>query len=587
MLQDADFIVGHNIISFDVPAIKKLYPGFHKTWDQCIDTLVMARAIWPNIKEGDFRRVQRGTLPGKLIGKHTLESYGYRLGCKKGEFGKSTDWKEWTPLMSDYCEQDIVVNRLLYERLVSKNPAPEMMKLEHQTAWIISGQERNGVLFNYEDATKLYCKLLAQREDLLDSIHKSFPPFYKRSGKLFTPKRDMKKRAGEWVGYVAGSPCQKIELVDFNPGSADHISRWLIRKYGWFPTEFTKKEAPSEELRYYMDLNGIDSPTTPKVDDEILTHLEYPEAPLLAEFQMVQKRIGQMAEGKQAWFKHYNEKTGRIHGAVNTNGAVTGRMTHFWPNLAQVPASYSPYGPEMRALFHVAEGRRLVGTDADGLEARCLAHYMAIYDGGAYIKVILEGKKADGTDTHSLNASVLGCTRDTAKTFFYAFMYGGGDLKLGSILLTDDAYKHLHPSKAQALGKKMRAKFLNAFPALKKLTKAVQKAVKERGYLKGLDGRRLPSRSPHSALNLLLQSAGALVMKKALGLADERMAAADLDYLFLLNVHDEFQVDSAEDEAETVARICEQAIADAGEYFNFRCPLSGSADIGMNWAETH
>ena len=489
--------------------------------------------------------------------------------------------------MSDYCEQDVLVSIELFKKLLDKKVPPQCAALETQVFWIIGRQERQGIHFNHEEATALYCKLLARREDLLEQIHQSFPPFYKRNGKEFTPKRDMRKRAGEWVGYVAGCKCQKIHLVDFNPGSSDHISRWLIRKYGWYPTEFTKKEAPSDELRYYMDANGIRSKTTPVVNDEILKSLPYEEAPLLAEFQMVQKRIGQLAEGKQAWLKHCNEDTGKIHGAVNTNGAVTGRMTHFNPNLGQVPASYSEYGPEMRALFYVLAGRKLVGCDADGLEARCLAHFMARYDKGAYIKVILEGKKAEGTDVHSLNAKALGCSRTTAKTFFYAFMYGGGNVKLGSILISDEAYSHVHPSEAGKLGGKMRKKFLKAFPALAKLTKAVQKAVKERGYLRGLDGRRLPSRSAHSALNLLLQSAGALIMKKALCIADEKLTEANLDYEFVLNVHDEFQVDAAESDAETVARICEQAITEAGEHFNFRCPLSGSADIGVTWAETH
>jgi len=587
MLQDADIICGHNIINFDIPAIQKLFPGFKKTWDQVLDTLVWARVTWPNIKDGDFARVQRGRLPGNLIGSHSLEAYGFRLGVNKDIFGKTTDWQRWSPKMSDYCEQDVRVNVALFEKLKDQKTSSECLRLEHQTAWIISRQERHGVPFDYNKATQLYCELLAKREDLLTKIQESFPPFYKQKGKLFTPKRDLKKRGDEWVGYVAGAEMQKVELVDFNPGSSDHISRWLIRKYHWHPTEFTEKEAPSAELCYYMEAAGIDVKTTPKVNDEILKALPYEEAPLLAEFQMIQKRLGQLAEGKHAWLKHYNEKTGRIYGAVNTNGAVTGRMTHFNPNLAQVPASYSPYGLEMRSLFHVLPGRRMVGVDADGLEARCLAHFMAKYDDGAYIKVILEGKKSEGTDVHSLNAKALGCSRDTAKVFFYAFLYGGGDLKLGSILIIDPAYADVHPSKAGDLGKKMKAKFLKAFPALEALTKAVQAAVKTRGWLRGLDGRKLPSRSPHSALNLLLQSAGALVMKKALCLADERMTEAELDYEFLLNVHDEFQMDVAEEHAEQVAAICEQSIADAGEYFNFRCPLSGSADIGFNWAETH
>jgi DNA polymerase I-like protein with 3'-5' exonuclease and polymerase domains len=307
---------------------------------------------------------------------------------------------------------------------------------------------------------------------------------------------------------------------------------------------------------------------------------------------MLDKRLGQLSEGDKAWLKLI-QPDGRIHGRVLTTGTRTRRMTHANPNLAQVPNSHAPYGPECRSLFRATPGLVLVGCDADGLEARCLAHYMAIYDGGEYVKVILEGRKEDGTDVHSLNAGAIGTSRNTAKTFFYAFMYGGGMLKLGQILADDPNYadvKH-DPDSLMDLGKTGHGKLMDGLPALAKLTKDVKRASSERGFIKALDGGTLISPSQHSALNTLLQSAGAIVMKRALVMATDQMLEDGLplwrDIHYVLNVHDEIQTESPEEYAERVGQIVADSIRRAGEYYEFRCPLAGSYDIGPTWAETH
>ena len=200
---------------------------------------------------------------------------------------------------------------------------------------------------------------------------------------------------------------------------------------------------------------------------------------------------------------------------------------------------------------------------------------MAKHDGGEYAKVILEG------DIHSVNQSAAGLpTRDNAKTFIYAFLYGAGDAKLGSIV-----------GKGRQAGAKLRSKFLAGLPALEKLVRGVKKRAAEKGYLIGLDGRKLHIRSDHAALNTLLQSAGALVMKKALVILDADLQAAGLvpgvHYEFLANVHDEWQIEVDEDKAEFVGKTAQAAIRKAGDYFGFRCPLDGEFKIGRNWAETH
>lgn len=596
LLEQADSIAGHNIINFDIPALQKVYPQFNPQ-GKILDTLIWSRCAFPNIRESDFKRFRSGRLPGHMIGRYSLEAWGYRLGVLKGTFGKTTDWQEWSPEMSEYCELDVTVTHHLLEKLSVAFPFNEYVQLEQDVVEIISRQERHGVLFDHKAAEKLYLELLGKREELREQIQTTFPPFWKRKGKLFTPNRTMRKRAGEWVGYVAGCKMQKIELVDFNPASNAHIGRMLMQKYDWIPHEFTDKEIAPPEIRYQYERLGISAQTTPKIDDEILQALPFPEAKPLSDFQMLNKRIGQLAEGDQAWLKCFVEGTGRIHGSVNTQGAVTGRMTHSRPNMAQVPASYSPYGNECRSLFIVPPRYKLVGTDADALEAVCKAHYLAKYDGGAFIKTILEGDKKAGTDVHTLNSKRLSFTgkkaRDDAKTWYYAFMYGAGDLKLGRTAMENEAWKDYDGDPAD-LGKQLRGAFEVNFPGLKELIKAVKKASK-RGYLFGLMQQRVPVRSAHSALNTLLQGAGAYVMKKALVLCDRELQAAGLvpishgglDYEFVLNVHDEYQIEALEAVAELVGETARKSIQDAAKYFNFRCPLDGSYDVGVNWKETH
>jgi DNA polymerase I-like protein with 3'-5' exonuclease and polymerase domains len=348
--------------------------------------------------------------------------------------------------------------------------------------------------------------------------------------------------------------------VDFNPASQEHIAEMLIKKYGWEPEEYTKKTGK------------------PMVNEVILGKLDYPEAEILTEFLTLNKRVGQIAEGKQAWLKSVTEE-GKIHGAVNTMGAVTRRMAHFKPNLAQVPAPYSPYGPECRGLFGPRPGWKQVGIDADGLEMACLGHFMAPFDGGDFIKVFKEGDKSKGTDQHSINAGILSLSRDDAKTWFYAYLYGAGNGKLGAIA-----------KKSVAYGGKMRRTFEKGLPALGTLVEKVKLKAKNHGHLLSLDKHPIPTRSLHSALNTLCQGAGAIIMKKALIIFDAALQlqyVPGVDYEFMLNIHDEWQVECRPEIAETVGKLGCQAITAAGEHFNFRCPLSGSYDVGDTWADCH
>ena len=546
-------IAGHNVIRYDLPVIQKLYPNMEFKKDGVLDTLVLTRLIYSNVKDHDAKLLKDGKLPGKLFGSHSLEAWGHRLGNYKGDY--KGGWEAFSQEMLDYCIQDVEVTAHLYEKLMAKEYSPEAIKLEHEVAWLMAQQERNGFCFNEAKAGLLYAELSQKRGDLERQLKEFFGSWEVRLPDLI-PKRDNKTR-----GYKAGVPVKKFKTVEFNPSSRDHIANRLITLYGWKPVDFTEGGKPM-------------------VDEVVLSKLDYEPCKLLTEYLMVAKRVSQLAEGDQAWMKL--SKKGKLHGSVNTNGAVTGRATHAYPNISQVPSCGSPenptpYGKACRELFTVPEGWTLVGADASGLELRCLAHYMAKWDGGKYGQVLLEG------DIHTENQKAAGLpTRNNAKTFIYGFLYGAGDAKIGSIV-----------SGSADVGRKLKQKFLRGLPALGRLVESVKQAS-TRGYLVGLDGRHVHVRSSHSALNTLLQSAGALTCKKWLVILEETLQSMGLkhgwdgDYCFCAWSHDEVQIAVRDpDMAKTIAKVATECVTKAGEYFNFRCRLDGDYKIGKTWADTH
>lgn len=585
LIASADCIGGHNIIGYDIPALQKLYPGW-KPRGRVRDSLVECRVIWTNIFDIDMNRMRKGLLPDwfkseGLLGAHSLRAWGVRFGNRKKDYDGGFEF--FTNEMDVYCQQDVEANTTIFERIDAKDYSNECIELENTVAQIVFMQEQHGFLFDNEAAERLLRVLEVRHAHLTDELRTAFRPWYapkRKAGKVevFTPKVGNKTR-----GVTKGHPFTKAELVVFNPASRQHIADRLATLFGWKPAEFTERGQP-------------------KIDETTLDGMNYPEAKLLMEYLTVEKRLGQLATGKQAWMKAV-KADGRIHGRVNTNGAVTGRMTHSTPNMAQVPASHSPYGMECRSLFTTASGFALVGCDAEGLELRMLGHYMARFDNGAYADTVVNGKKEDGTDVHTVNQKVVGLnSRDSAKTFIYAYLYGAGAYKLGTIILDDmsdarrAAFNAKYPAgdlrdKALArLGKKAKQRIEDGLPALGKLQELVKKKA-ARGFLKGLDGRLLHVRSTHAALNTLLQGAGAIVMKQALVIAyrecSRRGWVHGREYGFTANVHDEFQAEVREDLAESFGALCADAIRLAGEHFGLLCPLSGAFGVGKNWAQTH
>ena len=536
-LEKADMIIGHNIIKYDIPVLKKL--GTFNPKGEVFDTLVCTRLIWADIKQADFTRTD---FPRKLIGSHSLAAWGHRLGNYKGDYDGG--WEEYSDEMLEYCFQDVEVTYTLYEKIAVKNYSRQAIELEHEVAEIIHEQEVAGFAFDTESAAKLYAKLSARKLELETELKETFPDWEVKTP--FTPKVNNKK-----LGYEKGVPTYKVKTVQFNPGSRDHVANRLTTLRGWKPTDYTNDGKP-------------------KVDEMTLSKLPYPEAKLLVEYYTLIKRLGQLGDGSQAWLKV--ERGGRIHGSCNTNGAVTGRATHAYPNVAQVPSCGAPYGRECRELFTVPKGMKLVGVDVSGLELRCLAHYMARYDGGAYGEDVVNG------DIHTTNQMAAGLAeRSQAKTFIYGFLYGAGVGKLGEIV-----------GKGAKEGTILKKRFLAKLPALATLIERVQKAA-ERGYIIGLDGRHLKVRSAHSALNVLLQSAGALICKQWMvefnyALIEKGLKESCQQVAW---VHDEIQLETREDMADEIGKLVVECITRAGDAFSIRCPLTGEYNIGDNWAETH
>ena len=567
LLQKATLLVAHNGIKYDNAVIRKLYSIDLFTSTKYFDTLIASQLRYPNMLLIDNNNKY---IPKTLKGRHSLASWGYRLNLNKGTYGKEDNaWDVLSEDMLNYCIRDVELLLLLYNKLKDQVPE-EAMRLEQKFAYIIGRQEEYGVLFDVDKAQQLHIELVKEQEIAIEELYKVFTPLknwvsvnkaneFNKDG---TTSKNYLRQLGRGCFMNEDLDWGYFEEVTFNPKSGAHIVRWVEHLYG--------------KQKWTMTDKG--SPKTGE-DDLIRMFSDKEWAKPLVHYLEVKKLLGQLAEGNNAWLKLVKDDN-RIHGEVNTLGAVSRRCTHTNPNLAQVPSPRAYKGHECRALFIVPKGKKIVGCDADALELRTLSHYMARFDGGSYGEAVDLGDKAKGTDIHTLNQKAAGLpTRDDAKTFIYAFLYGAGAEKLGTII-----------GGSAKEGNKLKTKFFHKIPAIKQLVEGVGKTVKEKGFLKALDGNRYFIRSEHSALNTLLQGAGALVMKYyACCLYDKLISKYKWgdDFAFLLNVHDEVQLEVNEDIAEDIAKICEDTFEEVTELLKFRIKLKGQANVGINWASTH
>ena len=505
-LEGSVSVCGHNLIGYDLPVLKRLW-GLSVASERIVDTLVLSRLFDPSKSGG-----------------HSLRNWGNELGFPKGDHN---DWSRLSQEMIDYCIQDVAVTEAVHQRLIAEmvDFDQQSIDLEHKVQFAVQQQERNGWLLDQGLANELCATFKEGMNDIQAELQEMFPPIVEERFSEKTKKR------------------LKDKVTVFNVGSRQQVAERLKTK-GAVWTEVT----PSGK---------------PVVDEKTLKQNSHvPEAAKVLEYLLLQKRHAQVL----SWLEAVKED-GRVHGRVISNGAVTGRMTHQNPNMAQVPAGHSPYGKECRSCWTVPEGKKLVGFDASGLELRMLAHYM---DDKEFTNVLLT------EDIHTRNQMAAGLeTRPQAKTFIYAFLYGAGDAKIGAIV-----------GGSARDGGDLKQRFLRNTPALESLRERVGRAS-GRGYLRGLDGRRLRVRSEHAALNTLLQAAGAIVMKKALVILDEYASQWNLDYRFLGNIHDEVQAEVVTNQAEKYGWLAVECLKASGVAFDLRCPLDGEYKVGTTWAETH
>ena len=530
-LDNDGLIIGHNLFGYDIPVLKRL-------WDIDIDssrvkdTLVMSRLADPQRDKGN-----------------SLRSWGERLNFPKGDH---SDWSCLSDEMVTYCKRDVELTAAVYDRLLFelRDFGTDSVELEQRVQEITQKQVRNGWKLNVGQAIYLVATLKEKLYDLEDAVHRVFKPLptfvkevrpkVKKDGTISVV--GLKFLGDQWSS-IAGD-FSRIDYPEFNLGSRQQIGRHL-QHFGWKPCQHTEHGQPIVNEKVLMGIQDI------------------PEATYISEYLMVQKRIAQV----ESWVEAADDDTERVHGQVNTNGAVTGRMTHSKPNVAQVPASRAPYGAECRSCWTVPEGYKLVGFDASGLELRMLAHYM---NDEEYTNEVING------DIHTANQKLAGLeSRDQAKTFIYALLYGAGDAKLGSVA-----------GGSRATGERLKKRFMSNLPAFANLKTRVASEAAQ-GWVRGLDGRRLTIRSEHAALNTLLQSAGAIVMKQALITLDNYGILWGLDYKIVGNIHDEVQSEVKTRDAEKFGRLAVSCLEAAGLHFNLNCKLAGEYKIGTTWSETH
>ena len=521
LINKHDSILTYNGLGFDVPVMTAVW-GISVEGKQHVDAMVLSRLFNP-----------------AQAGGHSLRSWGERLAYPKDDF---TDYDGGLcEEMITYCKRDVNLTTKVY-KTVSANLkkgkfTQDVIDLEHAVTAELELQRSNGFKIDLPKANGLYSTLTHRMRELEALLQAEFPPI-------------VTERWSEKTGKQL-----KDNVEVFNVGSRQQIAKRL-QTVG---VKFTDK---TEGGSY-------------KIDENVLEGIDNPSAQLVAEYLLLQKRASQVS----SWLEAVADD-GRVHGRVFSSGAATGRMTHISPNMAQVPATRKAHdgmtpvqrlkaelGGECRACWTVEQGNKLVGIDASGLELRMLAHYMK---DGDYVNTILDG------DIHSANQAAAGLeTRDQAKTFIYAFLYGAGDEKIGSIA-----------GKGAKHGKKLKKDFLDNIPSLKALKELVEK-IAANGTLPSLDGRRIRIRKAYSALNFLLQGGGAALMKKALLNGVESLREQNIPFKMVANVHDEFQVETPEAFAKAVGLHFRNAIRKAGDDFELRCPMDGEYKIGDNWSETH
>lgn len=606
--------IGHNFLGFDAPVLNRLC-NLHIPLTAVIDTLVVSRLVDSTRK------------------RHGLEAWGEELRHPKLHTD-ITDWETYDPRMLERCVSDVELNYILYKRFEKYIQSPRWqaaLRTEHFVASLCRTLHDNGFAFDLEGAKALHDEIKVEVDKLNEEMKAAFG-LRVIPGKEVTPvltkhgsvsRANLRFAGDDLTPYYAGASFTRISYEEFN--AASHLQRLrVLWEAGWEPINKTKthyqtektltqikrkrkkSSADFEEMKRLAELlgeygksgYGYSGWTT---DEENLSTLpaSAPEAcHRLARFLLLNNRLSTL----NSWIEACHED-GRIHGSFNNIGAWTQRMSHDKPNMGNIPKfdtkqpHKTPYSDRMRSLWTAGRDRYLVGVDAESIQLRIFGHYINDQE---FIQSLLKGDKATGTDPHSVNQRALGVpckSRDDAKTFIYAWLLGAGIARVAGILgcSRDEAEIAVN-------------NFIKAYPGLQYLKEDVIPYDAERGYFEGFDGRFVFIRGDdvdhrrHYCLGGYLQNGEKLIMARAAELWVPRLEKEKVPFWPVNFVHDEFQIETVRDmdTAIYVASTVADAIRQAGESLDLRCPMAGSFQsdhgtlvngqklaIGDNWYVTH
>jgi len=645
-LSTCDRLTGHNVLDFDLPVLKRLLNWEPSATTGVIDTLIWSRFLFSDLTKNDLKRYgddeDDETKFKALIGKHSLEAWGKRLGVHKVDF--QGPWDTYTQVMGDYCLADTATNLAIYRHFLGLGHTDfTALQIEHDFARICNRMTATGVCFDVEKAKEMHASLKSDLEKLTTEIVGDIPPTvvemktpeyyiatwpdktehqFPTKGAADAARKVLKYRPRD-CSIAPGPVARKI--IPFNINSRQQVRELLYQRHSWLSPALTETgekmvgQLSGEELaRDYG-----------KLSEELLRECPFALGHKLADYYLINKISSFLlsADEKKGWLTMCGD--GRIHGQIITIGAATFRCTHNRPNIAQVPHTAvdkaagpifglkGRYGADCRSLFRASPGYVMVGADLSGIEAVALAHYLYPYDRGEFAKKIAAG------DIHSSNVVAIkgagfGISRTDSKTAFYGYLYGSGDMKMGTILVssTQDAVEYYQdrrdwyrrnpnrnekkvwsdalkarrqatPEEAALIeiGSKVKRALETGITGLGDLVSAL-KTASTRKYLNVAD-RRVPIRSNHAALNTLLQSFSALIMKKWVCLTDEACRRQDVVYRPLLTVHDELDIECLPEYVDAYSKICLRSIGLAGEYYKVRLPVTGEVKQGSSWLEVH
>lgn len=567
-MSEADELIGHNIINYDLPVLEKLYGWTPSRDTKITDTLVKSRLLRPD------RLVPAGA-PGNLP-PHSLGAWGYRLGRGKPDH---SDWTQFSSEMLHRCSEDVEINALTYEELgreERKTPTDwtDALEVELETARHLTQQEINGVPFDYKKAWQLRIEL----SDQIRAIDKEVVPLVpevrlSQSKQPKWPEKQYKKdgtptlAALKYYGDDFGKEKEyRTDLVirkePMNLASDKQVKEYLM-SIGWKPTEWNYKKDPKTG-KPVRDQMGNKVPTSPKINLESLESCQWPEGCEEVGEKIVERLVlAHRCSMVSGWIRDIRPD-GRLTASVNTLGTPTGRMTH--RVVVNVPGNKATLGKELRGLYTSLQGYTRVGIDLKSCQVYGLAHYMQDPE---YMYQVTEG------DHHQYAADLAGLAdRQDGKKLNYSILFGASDEKLAS---------DLGISKAKAAY--VRKLYFKGLPKLDALIKQLEYEWKQKGYIKGLDGRAVWVRAKHMVLNYLLQSLEAIVMKNFIVQIFKRMENTGI--LLVTTMHDEVQFLVPNGIVDSFCDQAHRSIEFVNKKFNLWCPQDIDIHIGTSWSECH